>query len=373
MGRPGRALSLAQATAGALVLARLARGRVRRPPLGATAAPPATGTISVVVPARDEQARLGPCLEGLLGDPDLLEVLVVDDRSSDGTAALAHRLGARVLRGAEPPPGWTGKAWALQQGIEAARGDWVLHLDADARPRPGLARAIVAAALANGDDLLSAGPSFRCATVPDLVLHPAFLATIPYRFGPTDVPGRRPRASRASLNGQCVLLRRAPFLAAGGYGRVRAHMTEDAALARSLAAAGWAVGFVAAGRMLEVEMYASARETWRGWGRSVAMPDATPAGWQALDVATLWLTMGLPPLKLVACRAGPVDAVLLALRALMAREMARGYRPPTGWRFAAPLVDPLVCLRFTWSVLVPERTWRGRTYGARGRAHRPGT
>src|SRR4051794_39951620 len=130
-----RAMTLAQAAAGALVLARLARGRVRRPPLRA-GAPPPQGAISAVVPARDEQDRLGPCLDGLLADGDLLEVVVVDDRSGDGTADLARRAGARVVEGREPPPGWAGKTWALQQGIEAAQGDWVLHVDADARPVP---------------------------------------------------------------------------------------------------------------------------------------------------------------------------------------------------------------------------------------------
>src|SRR5690349_12809232 len=175
------ALTIGQAGLGALVLARLSRGRVRRAPL-APGAPAPAETISAVVPARDEEDRLGPCLDGLLADPDLLEVVVVDDGSSDGTATLASRAGARVIEGAAPPPGWAGKTWALQQGIEAARGDWVLHVDADARPAPGLARAMVASLREHGDDLLSVGPSFRCRSTADLLLHPAFLATIPYRM-----------------------------------------------------------------------------------------------------------------------------------------------------------------------------------------------
>src|SRR3954454_557461 len=95
-------LTIGQAALGALVLARLSRGRVRRPPLR-PGAPPPQGTMSAVVPARDEEHRLGPCLDGLIADPDLLEIVVVDDRSSDGTAALARRAGARVVDGHEPP------------------------------------------------------------------------------------------------------------------------------------------------------------------------------------------------------------------------------------------------------------------------------
>ncbi|MCW3002854.1 MAG: glycosyl transferase, group 2 family protein, partial [Conexibacter sp.] len=107
---PLRAIvAAAQAAAGGLVLDRLAHGRVRRPPLSAPA-PASAASISAVVPARDEERRLGPCLGGLLADPDLLEVVVVDDGSADGTAALARRAGARVIEGAPLPPGWAGKA-----------------------------------------------------------------------------------------------------------------------------------------------------------------------------------------------------------------------------------------------------------------------
>jgi dolichol-phosphate mannosyltransferase len=369
--RGGGALRLAQAAAGGLVLSRLAGGRVRRAPLAPDAAPPPAGSVSVVVPARDEAARLAPCLAGLLPDLDLLEVLVVDDRSTDATAALARAAGAQVLAGAEPPPGWTGKAWALQQGLEAARGDWVLHVDADARPAPGLARALVAAAREHGDDVLSAGPAFRVRTAADALLHPAFLATLPYRFGVADAVGRRPRPSRAVLNGQCVLLPRERFLAVGGYARVRGNMTEDVALARSLARAGWAVGFVDGAALLEVEMYASARETWSGWGRSIAAVDATAPAAQALDLATLWLTCALPALALVTGRTTRVDRALLAVRWLLGAQLARGYRGPRGpWPYLAPLADPLVAVRVTAAVARPARTWRGRRYGARGRASR---
>src|ERR671911_2295451 len=90
-------LRFAQMGAGAVVLARLARGRSRLPALAA--APPAR-SVSVVIPARDEAARIGPCLAGLAGDPDVLEVLVVDDGSKDATARIARAAGARVVPGA---------------------------------------------------------------------------------------------------------------------------------------------------------------------------------------------------------------------------------------------------------------------------------
>ena len=136
-----RAFSVLQALAAAVVLVRLGRGRRRRPPLAAP--PPGTGPalgVSVVIPARDEERRLEGCLRPLLDDPDVGEVVVVDDRSTRRTADVARRLGARVVAGAELPAGWVGKPWALQQGLEAAGGDVVVTLDADTRPRAGLVR-----------------------------------------------------------------------------------------------------------------------------------------------------------------------------------------------------------------------------------------
>ena len=202
-------LRAVQAAAAAVVLARLARGRDRLAPLAAAA--PAR-SVSVVVPARDEAERIGPCLEALREDPGVAEVIVVDDRSSDGTAAAARSCGARVVEGAELPQGWVGKPWALQQGLEAASGEVVVSLDADTRPRRGLVGALDAA-LADAD-WVTCGPRFVCDTAGERWLHPSMLAGLVYRFGPSDVaaPGRGSFAS-----GQCTAVVRERLLAAGGY------------------------------------------------------------------------------------------------------------------------------------------------------------
>jgi len=356
-----KAFSVAQTVAAAVVAARFARGRRRRRPLAAGAAQPAK-TVSIVVPARDEAARLAPCLQALR-DVDA-ELLVVDDRSTDATADLARSLGARVIEGAELPAGWKGKAWALQQGLEAAGGQWVVFLDADTRPRPGLIAALIEAA--GPFDLLSAGPRFVCKSAAERVLHPAMAATIPYRTGPADVDGWQPRPSRAIANGQCVVVRREPFRAAGGWGRVRANLTEDVALARSLRRAGWRIGFVDAADLLDVHMYESARETWIGWGRSLMSADVTGPLQQAGDVAVLWLAVALPLPRLLSGRGTRLDALLLAVRLAIHAALARAYAPPRGLPYAlSPLVDAPVVAWLTWRAARPARTWRGRTYGAR--------
>jgi dolichol-phosphate mannosyltransferase len=174
-------LTALQIVATATVLTRLARGRHRRPPLSA-AVPAPPGRVSVVVPARDEAGRIAPCLEGLMTDPDAAEVLVVDDRSRDDTAQVARASGATVVPGGEPPPGWIGKPWALQQGVQEASGDIVICVDADTRPRAGLVRAL-AAALEDAD-LVTAGARFVCDTAGERFLHPSMLASLVFRYGP---------------------------------------------------------------------------------------------------------------------------------------------------------------------------------------------
>jgi len=346
-------LALAQAVAGGAVAARLARGRSRRPPLAAVTTKGLD--VSVVIPARDEAARIGPCLAGLAEDPDVAEVIVVDDRSSDGTADVAREHGARVIAGAEPPAGWIGKPWALQQGLEAAAGDIVVSLDADTRPRLGLVGAL-AAALAEAD-LVTASARFVCVSAGERLLHPSMLASLVYRYGPADSPG-----GRVLSNGQGTAVRRAALLEAGGYALAASHMTDDAALARGLADAGWRVVFRDGTDLVDVRMYESAAETWREWGRSLALPDVTPAPWQAADLAVVWLTMGLPVLRTLAGRPSRVDLALLAVRAALLGPLAGAYARRGVPYWLSPLADPATALRLTLSALRPARTWRGRTY-----------
>jgi dolichol-phosphate mannosyltransferase len=345
-------VTLAQAAAGAVVAARLSRGRRRRPPLAAARAP---GPVSVVIPARDEEARLGPCLAGLAGDPDVGEVIVVDDGSSDATASVARAGGARVVAGREPPAGWIGKPWALQQGLEAAKEVVVVSLDADTRPRPGLVGAL-ARALEDGD-FVTASARFVCETAGERLLHPSMLASLVYRYGPSDSPG-----GRVLSNGQVTAARREDLLAAGGYAAAAGHMTDDAALARALAARGWRVVFVDGTALVDVRMYESAGETWREWGRSLALPDVTSPAWQAADLAVVWLAMALPAARLLAGRPRRVDVALLAVRVALLGPLRGAYARRGLPYWLSPVADPATAVRLTQSALRPTRVWRGRRY-----------
>jgi dolichol-phosphate mannosyltransferase len=364
-GAGAAALRSARWAAAAAALARLGRGARRAGPLAPRPLDIPRRAVSVVVPARDEERRIAPLLRALAADDQALEVIVVDDQSSDGTAALAVSLGARVVAGAPLPTGWVGKPWALHQGLAAARGHWLVTLDADVEPRPGLLGALVHAAEAQGADLLTAGGRFVCDTPGQRLLHPAMLATLVYRFGP---PGarRRPPPSRAQANGQCTITRRAALAAAGGFAPVAGNLTDDVALARHLARRGWHVAFADATRLLDVRMHDSGADVWRSWGRSLPMPDVTSRRWQAADLAVVWLAVALPLPRLLSRRGDALDAVLVCARVGLLAGLAPAYRHrgPAWW--LSPLVDVPVAARLTAGALRPGRTWRGRTYPAAG-------
>jgi dolichol-phosphate mannosyltransferase len=350
--QPVHLLSVAQAVAAAAVLRRLARGRRRRKPLAwPEGARPLRATVTVVLPARDEAERIGPCLEGLRGE----DVIVVDDGSSDGTAEIARSYGARVVQAGPLPEGWLGKPWALQRGLEEASGEVVVSLDADTRPAPGLVAAM--AAELEHADLVSAGPRFLTGSAAQEWLHASLLATLVYRFGPADVDGPQPSPARVMANGQCTAVRRERLLAEGGYALAPDRFTDDIALARALARRGWRVRFVDARDVLQVQMHASLPEVWREWGRTIAAADVTPARWQAADLAVVWLVLALPVL-----RPSRLGFALLALRWAVVAALRGSYARGGPGLWLSPLADPLAATRLTLSTLRPARAWRGRTY-----------
>jgi dolichol-phosphate mannosyltransferase len=355
----------AQVTAAAVVLLRLSRGRRRHPPLRPPACAPGA-RVTVLVPARDEESRIAPCLAALRDDRDAGEVIVIDDCSVDGTAALAASLGARVLPGREPPPGWVGKSWALQQGLEAAHGEVVIWLDADTHPRPGLLGALVA--VLEHSDLVSVGPRFDCRGAGERLLHPSMLASLVYRFGPGDSRSHRPRVGRLIANGQCMAARRSPLLAAGGFRDAAGHFTDDAALARARARDGWRVVFRDGAALLDVRMHASAMEVWREWGRTIGFADVSSRPALAADVALVWLTMALPVARLAGRAARPLDRLLLAARWGLLAGMRGSYARRGVAYWLSPLADPVTAVRLTVSALRQPRAWRGRRYESVGRS-----
>jgi len=345
--------------AGAVAISRIAKAASVAAPVRPTLTP--VHSVGVVIPARDEAERLGPLLDAIVGAPGVDEVIVVDDQSSDATAEIARRAGATVVAGTPLPDGWAGKAWALQQGVTAATSDWVVTLDADARPDPRLPTAMVARAVGDRLDLLTVGGRFECPTVGSQWLHPAMLTTLVYRFGPPGTPPSSP--DRTMANGQCMAVPRAAFLATGGMEPVRGEVVEDLALARRLAGDGRRVGFLDAGELLTVRMFESFGDVWTGWGRSLALPGVEPRRRQLFDLAIVVLVQVIPIPRLLLRRGDVVDIVFAALRLGTLGGTRRAYDRTNAPYWLSPLADPLAAVVIARGIARRGRqTWRGRNY-----------
>ena len=227
-------------------------------------------TISVCIPCRNEAQTVGdlirmiePTLVGTLVD----ELIVLDDDSTDGTARVAQAHGAVVVSSPSRPKGWVGKTWALQQGIVAARGEWIVSLDADTRPSPALPESVVQWAEEREATLTTVAGSFECPTTGAQLIHPALLTTLIYRYGRPGAVGD----GRVIANGQCMVFRKDDAIGMRFMERVRGELIEDVALARSLVQEGRNVVLVDGARLLRVRMFEDFSSTVRGWGRSISL------------------------------------------------------------------------------------------------------
>lgn len=261
------------------ILCFLSIREARNPPAirtgGESRLPDPPPLVSVIIPARDEEVNIGACLRTILDqDYRRLEVIVVDDRSTDGTASIVEEIGRndpriRCILGEKKKQGWLGKSHAIHQGVRRARGEWFLFVDADTRHHAGSLTACIAHMHNAKADMLSLYPHFDCGTFWEKVLQPAVGRMI-LIAGPMMFVNSRRRAFRvfAMAIGQFILIRRRAYEAIGGHAAVRDVVTEDVALAKNVKKAGYALDFLYGIDLLSTRMYRSFAEIWRGWSRS---------------------------------------------------------------------------------------------------------
>lgn len=384
----GIALLAVQVASLLLLLVRLMPGRTRRPPVPPMLAPRHDTTVTVVVATLNEAARIGPCLEGLMAQTSpLLEVLVVDSRSTDGTRELVEAAAKRdprisLLTDDPLPEGWVGKVWALETGLRHAKGEWVLGIDADTKPEPGLVGAVVAAMAQDRYDVASFAPRFMSQTGGERFVQPAMLVTLVYRCGAAGAT--QPPPDRVLANGQCFMARRTLLEKHGGYAPARASFSDDVTLARHLAARGARVGFLDGSKIISVRSYASLGEMWREWGRSFDLKDATPMWRRWVDVVLVWCMQALPVPMLLLCGivlAWPsggapddasttsllqalllVNASALSIRLMLLYALRGNYATRGAPFWLSWLADIAASWRLTQSTARVPKSWRGRQY-----------
>ncbi len=374
---------LSQVAATAILLSRLLKGARRRSPLlPQLANPNLIGKVSVVVPTLNEAERITPCLTGLtLQTYELREIIVVDSNSQDGTQDLVKAAGKndprfRLITDDPLPPGWVGRPWALHTGYlhTSRHSEWLLGIDADTQPQPGLIPSLVNAAEVEGYDMISLAPQFMLQYKGEWFLQPALLMTLLYRFDSAGVDAAS--SSRVMANGQCFLCRRSVLAKLDGYTTAADSFCDDVTLARNIAAAGYKVGFFDGSKVIKVKMYEGAKETWNEWGRSLDLKDAASNAQLWGDMLFLFMVQGLPLpmlfLGLYLLSLGinyPVVITLLSLNAFllimrwgMLIAIASSYSGSSFFFWLSPFADPLAVLRIFLSSLKKPTKWRGRTY-----------
>jgi hypothetical protein len=297
-----RAVQAAALAAAALSAHAVANLRVlRRPPDDGLVCPP-TGPpeVSVLIPARDEAARIGPCVDGVLGALEgvAAEVLVLDDGSTDATADVVRRRAAedarvRLLPGRPLPSGWLGKPHACHQLAEVAQGAVLLFVDADVRLQPLAVHATVALLRESELDLVSPYPRQAYdGWLPRLVQ--PLLQWSWLTFLPLGLAERSPRPSLTAANGQLLACRAEAYRAAGGHAAVRSEVVEDVALARAVKRAGFRATVADGTDLATCRMYDTSAELVEGYTKSLAAAFGSPAGAAATMALLTWLYV-LPP------------------------------------------------------------------------------
>ena len=289
------------AAAGLAVHAAVNTRRLRVPqPAPATRIVPG---VSVLIPARDEAHHIEGCIEAALASKGVvLEVLVLDDESSDDTAARVEAIAqrdrrVRLLRGAGPPSGWLGKPFACWQLAQAAKGDVLAFVDADVRVEPdAVARSV--ALLEQADlDLVSPYPRQVAGTPAERLVQPllqwSWLTFLPLRRAEIS-----PRPSLVAANGQLLVCRRRAYEKAGGHEAVRGAVLEDIELARAFKTAGLRATVADGTDLATCRMYEGWGDVRDGYTKSLWAATHGPAAAALLGTALLWLYV-LPPAALV--------------------------------------------------------------------------
>jgi chlorobactene glucosyltransferase len=256
------------------------------------------GRVSVLIPARNEEANIERSVRSVAAQQGILEIIVADDQSTDRTGEILEGLKReipqlRVVRVDSLPEGWMGKANALANAARAASGEWLLFTDADTEHRPDSLAALLARAETEGVDLLSLSPGQRLSKWWQKAVIPLIYVNLARRYRFEKVSD--PKSTEAAANGQYILIRREAYDRAGGHEAVRAVILEDVELARRVKTSGGRILFLSGSAWVETHAYPSFRDMWEGWTKNLyALYGATIANTLTalLDIVLIdWLPL----------------------------------------------------------------------------------
>jgi cellulose synthase/poly-beta-1,6-N-acetylglucosamine synthase-like glycosyltransferase len=228
--------------------------------------------VSAIIPARNEEASIARAVESVAAQPEIGEVIVVNDQSTDRTGEILAELAARtpklrVLVTDALPAGWTGKNYAVSIGAAAATGDWLLFTDADTYHLPGSTRRALSDAAEYDAVLVSYSPEQEMETFWERALIPRVYWMLSRRYSFANV--NNPVMPDAAANGQFLLIRRDAYATIGGHTAVANYVLEDVALARRVKQAGLGLYFASGRGIVRTRMYRSFGAMWEGWTKNL--------------------------------------------------------------------------------------------------------
>lgn len=348
--------------------------------------PPADAPlVTVVVPARNERRSIERCVRSILASTwPALELIVVDDHSTDGTgdAARAAASGDPRLRVVVPPAlpdGWFGKQWACTSGARASRGEILVFSDADTWHAPDLLARTVSALRSRDAELISVAGWQEMASFWERLVQPQFFVFLSLRFGGTETVNRSHRTSDKIANGQFIAVRRDAYEAMDGHAAVRGKVAEDLALAQRWFAAGRRTSLVLGMAQLSTRMYASLGELFLGWSKNAYAGGIDSARGGRLGRLLFPLLLPLPPLGmlvpplvLLAAPLTPLPAALVLWAAIVSGALLvfwlfvyRAVEQPLGYALLYPAGAALVLAILARAIARGRRVeWKGREYRA---------
>jgi hypothetical protein len=340
---------------------------------------PASGRpeVSVIVPARNEEACLGACLQSLISQNApaqngvAFEIIVVDDHSTDRTREIALSFSSPVLRVIEAgalPAGWSGKNNAVTAGSKAARGEWLLFTDADTIHLPGSLAGSLAEAKRNGAALLSYSPEQIVKSFWEKAVMPVIFAELAAGYRPSQVSD--PKSPAAAANGQYILITREAYDAVGGHAALAGSLLEDVALARSVKRSGRKIFFRFGGNAVRTRMYRNFTQLREGWTKNLALLFPSPVQLAALRTIEFVLIVASLAIAIAAALRGhrqPAAASGILCAVVYALFLARIRRAHFAWDanilafFGLPLFSYLL-LRSARAHAKGSVSWKGRKY-----------
>jgi hypothetical protein len=327
--------------------------------------------VSIIVPARNEEACLGACLASLTAQQGVpFEIVVVDDGSSDRTADIARSFSNVKLIEAGPlPEGWFGKSNALNTAVQQANGEWLLFTDADTVHLAGSLVRSLEEAKHHGVDMLSCSPAQELHGFVERAVMPVIFAELAAKYKPREVSD--PNSPTAAANGQYLLITRAAYDAAGGHAAIADRLLEDVELARAVKRSGRRIRFRFGGDAVRTRMYRSFAQLEEGWTKNLALLFKAPARLAIMRIleflvmvcglALAALALGMGDLRSAVLLGMPVAVIYLTFLLRIVKAHA-GAASSALAIFGLPIFSYLLLrseLYYKWHRSV---TWKGRRY-----------